>query len=267
MRLLKIGVSQQQRNLIDIISPEFIILVNTELAGSPSDTMQLPIRGTDMTIDWGDGYIQEGVTQTSTPSSENWITHQYINGGIYQIKIGGGLNWIYFRFGDFLKLLEIQNWGTTQWSSMHAAFRGCANMIGTFTDAPDLTNVTSMVAMFRSAHIFNSDISNWNVSNVTSMASLFYDAHIFNSDISNWNVSNVTSMAYMFAITSFNQDIGNWNVSNVTDMTQMFYFAQAFNRDLSRWCVQNIPSLPNNFDASAHSWTLPRPIWGTCPQT
>ena len=247
-------------------APEFIITVDTTQPGSASDTMQLPIRGTDMTIDWGDGNISTGISQTATPSSSNWITHSYAVGGTYQIKITG-LDWIYFNNkGDKAKLMELNNFGTGVWASMERSFFGCLNMIGTFTDVPDLSNVTNMNFMFRGATSFNGDISSWNVSNVTGMLYMLGFTSSFNSDISNWDVSNVTNMLAMFhSATSFNVDISNWNVSNVTNMGFMLFNASSFNQDLSSWCVTNITSPPTLFDSGAASWVLPRPVWGTCP--
>jgi surface protein len=70
----------------------------------------------------------------------------------------------------------------------------------------------------------------------------------------------------MFRGTSaFNQPLNNWNVSNVTVMNQMFSDASAFNQDLSMWCVSNIPNMSSEFDLNATNWTLPKPVWGTCP--
>ena len=66
-------------------------------------------------------------------------------------------------------------------------------------------------------------------------------------------------------VAPFNQDLRDWNVSSVTDMVRMFQGAGAFNSDLSGWCVTNIPTAPTNFDLNATSWTLSRPVWGTCP--
>ena len=63
----------------------------------------------------------------------------------------------------------------------------------------------------------------------------------------------------------FNGDISQWDVSKVTDMGNMFYNANAFNQDLSSWCVSNITSKPYYFDTDATAWTLPKPVWGTCP--
>ena len=156
----------------------------------------------------------------------------------------------------------------------------------------DVSNVTDMNSMFYRATAFNSDISTWNVSNVVNMNGMFYEATLFNSDISSWNTSKVTNMGYMFnyatvfnqdismwdvssvtdtnnmfhTATSFNSDISSWDVSKVTDMSIMFYNATAFNQDLSEWCVSLIPTKPEYFDSEATSWTLPKPVWGTCPR-
>ena len=78
--------------------------------------------------------------------------------------------------------------------------------------------------------------------------------------------SNITNLSWMFQeATSFNQDISMWDTSNVKVMGRMFELASAFNQDLSGWCVSNITSPPYEFDFGATSWTLPRPVWGTCP--
>ena len=88
----------------------------------------------------------------------------------------------------------------------------------------------------------------------------------FNEDISHWDTSSVTNMFNLFALAlSFNQDIGGWDVSNVVDMDGMFVRAESFNQDLSGWCVDNIPALPLPFAQGTLLWTLPQPVWGTCP--
>ena len=78
--------------------------------------------------------------------------------------------------------------------------------------------------------------------------------------------SSIISTLGMFRYCErFNSDISHWDVSNVTNMDYMFHYARTFNQDLSKWCVSNIPSLPLGFDLEATAWTLPKPVWGTCP--
>ena len=79
--------------------------------------------------------------------------------------------------------------------------------------------------------------------------------------------SNVTDMSNMSGFDpNFNEDISSWDVSNVTIMQGMFVGATSFNQDLSQWCVSKIPTKPSEFDYSTTAWTLPRPVWGTCPR-
>lgn len=111
------------------------------------------------------------------------------------------------------------------------------------------------------------DISHYDTSKVTNMESMFGNASSFNQDISGWDTSNVINMARMFlGANSFNQDISNWDVNKVTNMDSMFWDAHSFNQDLSKWCVAKISSKPPQFDHSTGRWTLPKPVWGTCPR-
>ena len=131
----------------------------------------------------------------------------------------------------------------------------------------DVSKVTNMNAMFNGAISFNQPLNSWNVSNVTDMYYMFKGANAFNQPLNSWNVSNVTDMSNMFQYaTAFNQPLNNWDVSNVTDMYYMFNGAIAFNQDLSQWCVSNITEHPSIFDLGATNWTLPKPVWGTCPR-
>ena len=160
---------------------------------------------------------------------------------------------------------DIGNWDTSNVTDMQEMFHSALKFnkdIGNW----DTSNVTNMIGMFSNADRFNQDIGNWNTSNVTNMYAMFYQAAVFNQDIGNWDTSNVTTMGLMFAgADAFNQDIGSWDTSSVTNMYSMFEYAASFNQDLSGWCVLNISSQPSSFDSGANNWTLPRPVWGTCP--
>lgn len=130
----------------------------------------------------------------------------------------------------------------------------------------DMSNVTNMTRMFNHTHLFNQSLNTWDVSNVVTMEDMFLHAYGFNGAIGDWNTSKVTNMHSMFnAARAFNQDIGNWNVSNVTNMEGMFFDTPKFNQNLSDWCVTNIPVIPSSFTYYENIWTLPKPVWGTCP--
>lgn len=179
--------------------------------------------------------------------------------------------------GDAQKLVDIISWGDVHWSSMAAAYQQCSNLTLTATDLPDLSGVTSMnnafteasgligtslsgwdvstvtnlKAMFKSAYNFNVDISGWDVSNVTDMSDLFSGASNFNQDINGWDVSKVTDMSGMFYHDyAFNQNLNSWDVSHVTDMELMFTYAMGFNGDISSWDVSNVTSMYYMFDGA-----------------
>ena len=161
---------------------------------------------------------------------------------------------------------DISNWDTSSVTTMNSMFAN-APAFNSDISAWDTSNVTNMSQMFASATSFNSDISNWNISNVTDMTRMFSNTPSFSTDISNWNVSSITNMSFMFSGTEFNQDISMWDVSNVTNMNGMFYSTGSFNQDLSGWCVSNIPEEPVDFNGGSRTaWTLPKPVWGTCPR-
>ena len=108
-------------------------------------------------------------------------------------------------------------------------------------------------------HLFNGDISQWDVSNVIDMSGMFYGSQ-FNSDISQWDVSSVTDMHSMFRESQFNSDISQWDVSNVIFMNSMFSHSQ-FNGDISRWNVSNVVNMENmfcssRFDGDISKWNV-----------
>lgn len=80
-------------------------------------------------------------------------------------------------------------------------------------------------------------------------------------------ITNVTDLSDLFLNNeTITNDISPWDTSNVTNMDGMFNGAIKFNVDLSMWCVSKITEEPLNFATNAQSWTLPKPVWGTCPR-
>ena len=183
----------------------------------------------------------------------DWNTSRVIN-----------MQWMFNEASSFNG--DIGDWNTSSVSNMFGMFTR-ASSFNQDISGWNTSRVTEMGSMFVHASSFNQNISSWNTSSVSNMYAMFRGALSFNQDISVWDTSRVTSMRFMFwDASSFNMPIGDWDVSNVTDMIYMFYNASSFNQNLSGWCVSNISSKPEHFDTGAASWTLPRPVWGTCPR-
>ena len=181
---------------------------------------------------------------------------------------------------------NLGGWIVTSGISMESMFSGCASFIGTGVPKWHPTSATTMAGMFKSATLFNqdlsgwaSDISNvttmsrmfqncssftgnsisntsstslklWNTAAVTDMSGMFQGASVFNQDLS-WNMATVTSTAAMFKnATTFNGNIKAWNTANTGSMDSMFQGATAFNQDLSGWNTGNVTTMRAMFQGA-----------------
>jgi len=163
------------------------------------------------------------------------------------------------------RLTEVENWGSTAWTSMQDAFEGCANLQITAGDLPNLSGVTNMNQMFKECTALNSpsNINSWNTTSVTNMSEMFFDAASFNQNIGSWNTSAVTDMSQMFReATVFNQNIGPWNTGAVTNMSNMFFFASAFNQNIGSWNTSSVTNMSATFRA-AHAFNQNIGSWNT----
>ncbi len=223
-----------------MIAQSFVTTWKTDNPGSSnSTTITIPLNGTNITVDWGDGNSETGL---SGP-----ISHTYDGADTYTVSISGGVNFIRFDGGgDAKKLLTIEEWGDIAWTSFQDAFRGCSNLQVTATDAPDLSGVTVLRRIFNDCISLTSDLNNWNTGTITDMRFAFAGTREFNGDISSWDVSKVTQFGFMFADAwDFNGDISNWtiNTSSLVNMTNMFSAAGTFDRSLANWDISQVTNL------------------------
>ena len=234
--------------------PGFVTTWETVTAG---ESVTIPARGT-YTINWGDGTVEEGVRGSQT--------HTYDSAGIHTVRISGDIEEIRLdNHAGAHKLMSIDQWGDSQWTSMHSAFRGASNMTYNAADMPDFSRVTDMERMFEGASSFDGDLSDWDVSNVSDMSYMFKDAPLFNSDISAWDVSNVSDMSEMFwHASSFDGEVSDWDVSRVTNMYGMFASASSFDGEVSDWDVSRVTDMANmfsrasSFDGEVSDWDVSR---------
>ena len=239
----------------DLNIDAFIIEVKTDNEGTSNDN-QFQFTGA-----LGDYDVVAKQNDIVVATFDNLSGEQTItlpSSGVYDLEIKAkevnGFNRIQFNNGgDRLKITDIKQWGDVVWSSFGRAFLGCENMLVTATDVPNLSNVTNVERMFRSASSANPDTTNWDVSNVTNMSFMFANASSANPDTSNWNVSSVSTMSYMFlSASSANPDTSNWNVSSVTSMFRMFQDTSSANPNTSNWDVSSVTDMSFMF-ASASS--------------
>lgn len=257
-------ISLPQVTNADFTTDDFITTWDTENTGT-SASNQITIPGTgagySYSIYWESlsSSTATGTIATSTSASQ---TITFPEPGEYKVAIKGTYPRIYFNNGgDKLKILTVEQWGSIAWTSMAAAFYGCANLTIPATDAPNLSGVTDMSHMFANATSFNNPVNHWDVSNVTSMLRMYWGATSFNQPVSNWDVSKVISMRDLFAGTSFNQPVNNWNTSSTTNMTAVFR-QTPFNQPLDNWDTSNVTSMytmfayNSAFDQDLSSWNI-----------
>ncbi|HLS30681.1 MAG TPA: BspA family leucine-rich repeat surface protein, partial [Flavobacteriaceae bacterium] len=184
--------------------------------------------------------------------NEDELTITFPETGTYIIEItplssiGAPFDRIKFNnSGDKEKLIEITQWGDTEWSSFKEAYYGASNLEITADDIPDLSNVDNMHSAFR----------NTNISTVPNM--------------NNWNTGNIEDMGYTFAGTSnFNQDIGDWDVSHVIHMDNTFNNASAFDQNLGSWNISDLftaTDMFNNSGLSCLNYSLTIKGWAENP--
>ncbi|NBC64796.1 MAG: BspA family leucine-rich repeat surface protein, partial [Bacteroidetes bacterium] len=231
----------------------FITTWNTENFGSSSNTeIEIPTTGSGYNYDVYWEEVGNASNNGTINGNTGDLTIDFLSEGIYRVEIAGDFPRIHFNFrDDRQKILTVEQWGDIAWTSMEDAFNGCTNLTIPATDAPDLSGVTNMEAMFRWATTLNNDISHWDVSNVENMQDLFNFANTFNQPLNSWNVEKVTNMRQMFAdAAAFNQNLNSWDVRMVEDMRSMFNDASSFNGNISSWKPESATQMNSMFEGA-----------------
>lgn len=237
------GASQQK---------PFITKWRTESAG---ERISIPIKGDGYYygVDWGDG---------SRGTFTKGATHEYAEAGEYMVSITGTFPQVYFNNeGDKDKIIAIEQWGKMSWRSMDSAFYGCSNLELIATDAPDLSEVSSLSAMFRDATTFNGAVDHWDMAVIKDLSYMFSGATSFNQPLNSWEGHFVVDMSGMFeGAVSFNQPLYNWKTRRVENMSKLFKGATNFNGRISNWDLYTINDMSEMFK-DAVSFNQPLDTW------
>lgn len=239
--LLTIAYLASAKATVNSVTPDssFITTWKTNYPGiSDSMSITIPVHPTatyNYDVDWDNDGIYD------TFGVDTAITHNFAVPGTYTIRIKGDYKHLYFKDADDAeKIIDVIQWGNIQWNSLHSGFKACKNLNISASDAPDLTNVTSLTDMFFGCTSFNSPLEHWDVSKIESFYFTFGNCTNFNQPLNNWDVSSATNMQRMFiGCTNFNQPLDQWDVSKVRSFSAMFNNATHFNQDIGNWEVSS----------------------------
>ena len=121
--------------------------ITTWKTTTADESITLPISGSGMTVNWGDG---------NTTTASGPVSHTYNTAGDHTIQITGELTRFHLNNAAYAsKLVSLDQWGTASWTTMENAFRGASNMAYNAVDSPDLSSVTDMQNMFSGASSFD----------------------------------------------------------------------------------------------------------------
>ena len=246
------GIATDSEEVTVTVTDSATAFVTTWQTTLANDTITIPVGNAtgNYTVHWGDGTSTTHVTDA---------VHAYAEAGSYTVGISGNFTRIHLgdsnvpdAYDNAGRLASIVQWGDMEWATMEGAFANAFNMAYNATDAPDLSNVSSMRSMFEFALAFNGNVSGWDVSGVTDMNGMFQYASAFNGNVSGWDVSGVTGMNGMFSgASAFNGNVSGWDVSGVTDMNYMFQYASAFNGNVSGWDVSGVTGMNGMFSGAS----------------
>lgn len=162
------------------------------------------------TVEWGDGHTDTGVTSD--------IGHVYNTGNPFgyeefTIKIYGDFPAINFHSSSSNNandhsVIELVSWGSIEWESFNAAFRGCKYMkIASDAGVPDLTKVSDLSDMFHGCFEADADLSNWDLSSITSALDIFKNAPGMSTE--NFDATLIGWATDITGVTDGNDDIPN----------------------------------------------------------
>ena len=228
----------------------FIIKVNSG-AGS---TFTIPTAGSgyNYSVKTSDGQNFSDQTGNLTITFPSANTH-------YDIEISGLFPRIYFENGtERLKIKDIKKWGDIVWGAEQGyAFLGCADMICSALDSPDLMLMTNGTSMFYLASAFNPPNFAPTLENLTNGANMFAVAINFSQDIyapNSVNLKNDSSMFYFTKIKKITLNNSSLTTTNLntfvcSELTDLILT----DRKIDLWINQAPLLLSTKIDALANS--------------
>ena len=147
----------------------------------------------DFTVDWADGSAPVDIT---TYNSED-VSHVYSDSGNYTISITGTIEG--WKCASLCAdLTSITDWGPLKLGNTGSYFYPAPKLQITTSSQLNLDGTVLFNDFFHGCDVLDYDISSWDVSQVTSMHAMFQAAYLFNQDLSAWDVSQVRTLGHTF---------------------------------------------------------------------
>lgn len=262
------------------VNPNFVMDIDT----LGTTTFNLRIGTTGSISNTGTVYWGDGSSDLCSSFGGSGITHTYSTSGVYEVTIDGqfqGIN--YVGAGDANKLLEIKNWGATQFEFMN--FVSTSNLTISATDIPNTTNVTSFESSFSSSGVTTiPNMNQWDWSNITSCLAMFKFHSIDTLDLSGIDLSSCTNFGVGATSGMFRNSVGtninvsNWTLNSVSNITMAGMFRDVGTNKitgLSTWNIEKVTTLndflrgskisTSEYDALLIAWDSQNPVDSLTP--
>lgn len=224
-------------------SDPYPLIMQLDLTGETSSyTFTTPILYTsgDISIDWGDG---SAIQQTGTIGNAK-LTHVYDTDAYPRPLIQWGKSTDAGKISRFLvqngvskaTIANLKQWGKS-FNGIQINFLNSLNMVITAQDIPDLSNLTTMVAMFQGCSSITTipNIEKWDVSNkgVSTNAMFRFCTNFIATDLDNFADNIFTTQLAMFGnCSSLNStSISKWRTRG--SMAEAFEGMTSLDQDLS----------------------------------
>lgn len=184
--------------------------------------LELPIYDHVVTIDWGDGVV------------DNLTTHEYTEPGLKTIKINGSFSFNWYKdLYNQSQLIEILHWGRFFIDS-YTSFRNANNLdLSNVEGTPEILG-DSLDSMFKYCTNLKkiNGLSKWKTEHVTSFGGFLEGCYNFNQPVK-IDTLNGKYFYNMFSGCEALDSKVELNLTNAIDVSSMFYGCKLFNQPIT----------------------------------
>lgn len=195
------------------------------------------------------------------------------------------------------EVIGIEEWDTSNRTSLQSMFRGCASFIKPDIDLSkwNVSNVTNMQYMFFNSGFTSIDLHGWDVRKVTTIVSAFYGSKELETidlsnwitpsrisfgglcyscsalksiDFSGWDWKNIKITSLLSAFVNCknleNLDVTDWDISDASSIAAAFRYCEKLSTlNVSKWNTANVTAMNATFEGCSGLTVLDVSNWVT----